>query len=115
MNRNIKTPKNLPEYLEFFARETIRAQPKNILKFNKLFLEELEKHTDGTNITTFLEDPDTYQKFQDDLLHRVNADRAFSKETKQKESANGDVDEAAIKIQANVRGFLVRKAAEKKQ
>ncbi|CAI4227262.1 unnamed protein product [Auanema sp. JU1783] len=115
MSRNFNTPKDLSKYLEFFAREAIRAQPKNILNFNKLFLEEIEKNSDGNSINTIMENPEVYQKFRDNLLQRVGADEAELSSTNDEDLENAKVVEAATKIQANVRGFLVRKAAERRK
>ncbi|KAK6058284.1 regulatory subunit of type II PKA R-subunit [Cooperia oncophora] len=120
VNLRYKVPDGLRPLLEALARETLRSQPKDIIRFAQLFFEELQHHRKKveliihTSLTVFINhqkalnaisnpntdiicDPVAYEMFRTDLQRRYNNDDHV-------ERCSSPLDEAATKIQAAFRG-----------
>ncbi|VDO20572.1 unnamed protein product [Haemonchus placei] len=101
-----KVPDGLRPLLEALARETLRSQPKDIVRFAQLFFEELQHHRKSNPNTDIISDPVAYEMFRTDLQRRYSNDD-------HSERCASPLDEAATKIQAAFRGHCVRTHPEK--
>ncbi|VDP43383.1 unnamed protein product [Heligmosomoides polygyrus] len=88
-----KVPEGLRPLLEALARETLRSQPKDVVRFAQLFFDELQHHRKSNPNTDIICDPVAYEMFRTDLQRR--------------ERCASPLDDAATKIQAAFRGHCV--------
>uniref|UniRef100_A0A1I8AMD5 RIIa domain-containing protein n=1 Tax=Steinernema glaseri TaxID=37863 RepID=A0A1I8AMD5_9BILA len=94
-----RVPHGLRPLLEAFARESLRAQPTDLISFGKLFFDLLHHHSqEAKNV---IEDPVQYNKFKTELQHKVKCETGHFRSLSPK-------DIAATKIQSAFRGFQVR-------
>ncbi|CEF71406.1 Dimerization-anchoring domain of cAMP-dependent protein kinase, regulatory subunit and Myosin-like IQ motif-containing domain and P-loop containing nucleoside triphosphate hydrolase domain-containing protein [Strongyloides ratti] len=103
-----KIPETLRPLLEALARETIRAQPTDVVSFGKLFFDILSLHQQDSD-KSILTDNISYDMFRMDLQHRYK--NMTMKENMIRSASPEDV--AATKIQAAFRGHQVRMHPEK--
>ncbi|VDM91690.1 unnamed protein product [Litomosoides sigmodontis] len=145
-----KVPDGLRPLLEALVRETLRAQPVDLISFSILFFNVLQKHRKQNNAEDVLKDPALYESFKSDLQKQIEANlQDFGLSKKQAKvphtECNSLLDEkkdlkkfvsiclqyanscyptdvidsvierdviedrAATKIQAEIRGFLIRR------
>lgn len=101
-----KVPEGLRPLLEALARETLRSQPKDVVRFAQLFFDELQHHRKSNPNTDIICDPVAYEMFRTDLQRRHHNDD-------HEERCASPLDDAATKIQAAFRGHCVRAHPEK--
>ncbi|KAK5978597.1 IQ calmodulin-binding domain-containing protein family protein [Trichostrongylus colubriformis] len=99
-NLRYKVPDGLRPLLEALARETLRSQPHDIVRFAQLFFDELQHHRKSNPNTDIICDPVAYEMFRTDLQRRYKNDD-------HEERCASPLDEAATKIQAAFRGHCV--------
>uniref|UniRef100_A0A0N4Z4X3 RIIa domain-containing protein n=1 Tax=Parastrongyloides trichosuri TaxID=131310 RepID=A0A0N4Z4X3_PARTI len=103
-----KIPDSLRPLLEALARETIRAQPDDVISFGKLFFDILSFHQKDSD-KCVIGDNISYDMFRMDLQQRYK--NMSSKENIMRSASPEDI--AATKIQAAFRGHQVRMHPEK--
>ncbi|KAL7075966.1 hypothetical protein ACQ4LE_004220 [Meloidogyne hapla] len=127
-----KVPSALRPLLEAFARETLRSQPADLVKFGCCFFNTLDKHLKTPNeIENLLSgNKSAYNLFRIDLQEKLkNTKTANSNLTKNgggagspincsrrhnnQQRPNSPMDIAATKIQAAFRGHFLRSHPEK--
>ncbi|KAK0396551.1 hypothetical protein QR680_001762 [Steinernema hermaphroditum] len=94
-----RVPNGLRPLLEAFARESLRAQPSDLISFGKLFFDLLHDHSQGNK--NVIEDPVQYNKFKIELQHKIKWEAAHL-------HSSSPQDLAATKIQSAFRGYQVR-------
>uniref|UniRef100_A0A1I7WGG9 RIIa domain-containing protein n=1 Tax=Heterorhabditis bacteriophora TaxID=37862 RepID=A0A1I7WGG9_HETBA len=67
-----QVPDGLRPLLEALARETLRAQPNDVIRFAQLFFDELQHHRGSNPNTDIIRDPISYEMFRTDLQRRVS-------------------------------------------
>lgn len=102
-----RVPEGLRPLLEALARETIRAQPRNVARFGFTFFELLQQHQRNNPNTDIISDPVAYEMFRSDLQRKVGEESA------EPSRPASPLDAAATKIQAAFKGHLVRAHPEK--
>ncbi|KHN72019.1 Sperm surface protein Sp17 [Toxocara canis] len=106
-----KVPSGLRPLLEALARETLRAQPTDLISFSQLFFEELQHHrSESGKNADILKDPVLYERFKNDLQMKYQESIGTSAQNARPQSP---MDVAATKIQAAFRGHIVRANPEK--
>uniref|UniRef100_A0AC35TKW2 RIIa domain-containing protein n=1 Tax=Rhabditophanes sp. KR3021 TaxID=114890 RepID=A0AC35TKW2_9BILA len=103
-----KIPTSLRPLLEAVARETIRAQPDDVVAFGKLFFDLLTEHQKDSD-EDVISDNIAYGMFRMDLQQRFKL--MSSKRGNYRPASPQDI--AATKIQAIFRGHQVRSHPEK--
>ncbi|VDK41718.1 unnamed protein product [Anisakis simplex] len=113
-----KVPAGLRPLLEALARETLRAQPTDLISFSQLFFQELQRHRDecGKEVD-ILKEPALYEKFKNDLQMKYQQQQQTTgtdnSPQEQPPRSQSPMDLAATKIQAAFRGHIVRANPEK--
>lgn len=106
-----KVPSGLRPLLEALARETLRAQPADLISFSQLFFDELQRHrSECGKDADILKEPALYERFKSDLQMKYQESIGTSPENARPQSP---MDAAATKIQAAFRGHIVRTNPEK--
>uniref|UniRef100_A0A0N5CCG8 RIIa domain-containing protein n=1 Tax=Strongyloides papillosus TaxID=174720 RepID=A0A0N5CCG8_STREA len=108
MSEKYKIPEALRPLLEALARETIRAQPADVISFGKLFFDILSLHQKDSD-KSVISDNISYDMFRMDLQQRYK--NMTMKENIMRSASPEDI--AATKIQAVFRGHQVRMHPEK--
>ncbi|KAH7724518.1 Protein F39H12.3 [Aphelenchoides avenae] len=125
-----KVPAGLRPLLEAFARETIRTQPDDLVRFGQVFFDVLRVHKNQNPKTDVINDPVNYDMFKTDLQQKWKAPpqasqashEAFASQQQQEEQQEqqegsprpiSPEDLAATKIQAVYRGHFVRNHPER--
>ncbi|CAJ0956477.1 unnamed protein product, partial [Mesorhabditis belari] len=107
-NDRFRVPDGLRPLLEALARESIRAQPKDLISFGQLFFDSLQQHKMSNPSTNIIGEPLAYEMFRTDLQRRNN-----EMASKDDERPGSPLDTAATKIQAVFKGHMVRKNPER--
>uniref|UniRef100_A0A915A6Z2 RIIa domain-containing protein n=1 Tax=Parascaris univalens TaxID=6257 RepID=A0A915A6Z2_PARUN len=106
-----KVPSGLRPLLEALARETLRAQPADLISFSQLFFDELQRHRSQCGKDAdILKEPALYERFKNDLQMKYQESLGSSPQNARPQSP---MDVAATKIQAAFRGHIVRSNPEK--
>ncbi|CAJ0571702.1 unnamed protein product, partial [Mesorhabditis spiculigera] len=107
-NDRFRVPEGLRPLLEALARESIRAQPKDLVTFGQLFFDNLAHHQKSNPNTDIISEPLAYEMFRTDLQRRH-----AEVQSRQPERPESPMDKAASKIQAAFKGHLVRQHPER--
>ncbi|CAB3400928.1 unnamed protein product [Caenorhabditis bovis] len=106
-HREYSVPNGLRPLLEALARETLRAQPTDVIRFGYFFFDEVQKHKHNNPNVDIITDPVAYEMFRTDLHRR------FAEDKQERSRPASPLDQAATKIQAVFKGHLVRAHPEK--